>query len=178
MAKKREKTVLRTIRIPYEIDRIIQNDAKMKRVSINSLIFNLLTKYSEWDRYSERFGRVVLRPQTLKLIIDTLDEETIKDIGNEVGNKIPKEFLLFWFKEINLHSFLEYVSMLCRYAGFSHYELESSEREFTLTLIHDLGEKWSIFLKSVIEKGMISTLFISPKFHISDISVVAKFKSG
>ncbi len=73
-----------------------------------------------------------MRPQTLKLIIDALDEKKIEDMGNEVGNKIPKEFLLFWFKEINLHSFLEYISMLCRYAGFSHYELESSEREFTL----------------------------------------------
>lgn len=175
---KREKTILRTIRIPYDFDQILQKDAKMKRISINSLIFNLLSKYSEWDRYSERFGRVVLMPQTLKLIIDALDEKKIEEIGNEVGDKIPKEFILFWFKEINLHSFLEYVSMLCRYTGFSHYELESSERDFTLTLIHDLGEKWSIFLKSVIEKGMMSTLFISPKFHIRGISVVARFKSG
>ncbi len=173
---KRQKTVLRTIRIPYEIDQIIQKDAKAKRVSINSLIFNLLSKYVEWDRYSERFGRVTLRPQTLKLIIDALDKIKIKDIGSEIGNKIPKEFLLFWFKEINLYSFLEYLSLLCRYGGFAHYELESKEREFTITLIHDLGEKWSVFLQNIIEKGMRSTLSVQPKFHISDISVVVNFR--
>ncbi len=173
---KKEKTILRTIRIPYEIDQILQKDAKTKRVSINSLIYNLLLKYVEWDRYSERFGRVLLRPQTLKLIIDSLDVIEIKDIGNEIGKKIPKEFLLFWFKEVNLHSFLEYLSLLCRYGGFAHYELESKEREFTVTLIHDLGEKWSIFLKNIIEEGMISTLSIYPKIHVSEISVVASFQ--
>lgn len=117
---KKGKTVLRTIRIPYEIDQILQNDAKTKRVSINSLIHNLLLKYTEWDRYSERFGRVMLRPQTLQLIIDSVDDIEIKDIGSKIGKKIPKEFLLFWFKEINLNSFLEYLSLLCRYGGFAH----------------------------------------------------------
>jgi hypothetical protein len=173
---KKGKTVLRTIRIPYEIDKILQKGAKTKRVSINSLIYNLLLKYTEWDRYSERFGRVMLRPQTLQLIIDALGDEEIKDIGNRIGKKIPKEFLLFWFKEINLDSFLEYLSLLCRYGGFAHYEIESKEREFTVTLIHNLGEKWSQFLKNVIEQGMISTVSIYPKFQVSEISVVAYFK--
>ena len=173
---KKGKTILRTIRIPYEIDQILQKDAKTKRVSINSLIHNLLLKYAEWDRYSERFGRVMLRPQTLQLIIDSLEDIEIKDIGSKIGKKIPKEFLLFWFKEINLNSFLEYLSLLCRYGGFAHYEIESKEREFTITLIHDIGEKWSLFLEKVIEQGMISTLSIYPKIHISEISVVANFK--
>lgn len=176
MNKRKEKTILRTIRIPYEIDQILQNDAKTKRVSINSLISNLLSKYVELDRYSERFGRVMLRPQTLKLIINAIDEIKIGEIGSEIGNKIPKEFLLFWFKEVNLHSFLEYLSLLCRYGGFAHYEFEDKEREFTITLIHDLGEKWSIFLKNIIEKGIISTLSIQPKFHTSDLSIVVNFK--
>ena len=90
-----------------------------------SLISNLLSKYVEWDRYSERFGRVMLRPQTLKLIINAIDEIKIGEIGSEIGNKIPMEFLLFWFKEVNLNSFLEYLSLLCRYGGFAHYELEA-----------------------------------------------------
>jgi hypothetical protein len=173
---KKGKTVLRTIRIPHEIDQILQKDAKTKRVSINSLIHNLLLKYTEWDRYSERFGRVMLRPQTLQLIIDSIDDIEIKDIGSKIGKKIPKEFLLFWFKEINLNSFLEYLSLLCRYGGFAHFEIESKERECTVTLIHNLGEKWSLFLKNVIEQGMISTLSIYPKLQVSEISVVANFK--
>lgn len=118
----------------------------------------------------------MLRPRKLQLIIDSLDDEEIKNISSKIGKKIPKEFLLFWFKEINLNSFLEYLSLLCRYGGFAHYELESKEREFTITLIHSLGEKWLLFLKNVIEQRMISTLFICPKLQVSEISVVANFK--
>jgi hypothetical protein len=37
MNKIKARTILRTIRIPYKIDQILQNDANTKRVSINSL---------------------------------------------------------------------------------------------------------------------------------------------
>ena len=173
----REKTVLRTIRIPYEIDQLLQKDAKTKRVSVNSLIYNLLLKYVEWDRYSERFGRVLLRPQTLKLVIDLLDDSEIEKIGKDVGKKIPKEFLLFWFKEINLQSFLEYISLLCRYGGFAHHEIESNEGSFMITLVHDLGDRWSLFLKNIIEEGMITTLAIRPRISVSEMSVVVNFRA-
>lgn len=172
----REKTILRTIRIPHEMDQLLQKDAKTKRVSVNSLIYNLLLKYVEWDRYSERFGRVLLRPQTLKLVIDFLEDSEIERIGEDIGKKIPKEFLLFWFKEINTHSFLEYISLLCRYGGFAHHEIESNDRSFTITLVHDLGDKWSLFLKNIIEEGMITTLKIRPQIYVSEMSVVVKFR--
>ena len=122
--QKKGENYFENYRIPMKSNQILQNDAKTKRVSINSLISNLLSKYVEWDRYSERFGRVMLRPQTLKLIINAIDEIKIGESGSEIGNKIPMEFLLFWFKEVNLNSFLEYLSLLCRYGGFAHYELE------------------------------------------------------
>lgn len=172
----REKTILRTIRIPHEMDQLLQKDAKIKRVSVNSLIYNLLLKYVEWDRYSERFGRVLLRPQTLKLVIDLLEDSEIERIGKDIGKKIPKEFLLFWFKEINTHSFLEYISLLCRYGGFAHHEIESNDGSFTITLVHDLGDRWSLFLKNIIEEGMITTLKIRPQIYVSEMSVVIKFR--
>ncbi len=172
----REKTILRTIRIPHEMDQLLQKDAKTKRVSVNSLIYNLLLKYVEWDRYSERFGRVLLRPQTLKLVIDLLEDSEIERIGKDIGKKIPKEFLLFWFKEINTHSFLEYISLLCRYGGFAHHEIESNDGSFTITLVHDLGDRWSLFLKNIIEEGMITTLKIRPQIYVSEMSVVVKFR--
>lgn len=173
---KGEKTVLRTIRIPQKMDQLLQIDAKTKRVSINSLIYNLLLKYVEWDRYSERFGRVLLRPQTLKSFIDLSDNSEIEKIGKDIGKRIPKEFLLFWFKEINLESFLEYISLLCRYGGFAHHEIESEDGSFTITLIHDLGDKWSLFLKNMIEEGMITTLRLRPQIFVSEMSVVVKYR--
>jgi hypothetical protein len=43
-------------------------------------------------------------------------------------------------------------------------------------LIHDLGEKWSIFLKNWIEQGMKTTIGIEPIiFHAGKNTVVIRF---
>jgi hypothetical protein len=82
--KTRQKTTTRTIRLPSSIDSIIQKDAKEKRTTVNSLISATLTKYAEWDRFAESFGFICLPRNGFKLIIDSLDDETIKRIAEEI----------------------------------------------------------------------------------------------
>lgn len=47
------KSTPRTIRIPQKLDKLLERDAENKRGIINSLISSIITKYAEWDRYSE-----------------------------------------------------------------------------------------------------------------------------
>jgi hypothetical protein len=44
-----------------------------------------------------------------------------------------------------------------------------------MTLIHDLDEKWSLFLKNWIEQGMKTTVGIIPLFDVSKNSVIVRF---
>jgi hypothetical protein len=67
--------------------------------------------------------------------------------AREIGAKIPKEFLMFWFKRTDLESYLRYLELLCDYGGFARYELEVDSRSYVITLLHNMGEKWSLFLK-------------------------------
>ncbi|MFI5448158.1 MAG: hypothetical protein ACHQ03_00060 [Candidatus Bathyarchaeia archaeon] len=57
----RQKTILRTVRIRKELDELLQ-DAKAKRTSVNSLMGAIMTKYSEWDRFADKFGYVSRQP--------------------------------------------------------------------------------------------------------------------
>ena len=63
------KSTTRTIRIPQNLDKLIERDADNKRVSTNSLILSILTKYAEWDRYSELLQFVSIPPDGLKLLV-------------------------------------------------------------------------------------------------------------
>src|SRR5215831_8289612 len=87
----------------------------------------------------------------------------------------PKQFILFWFKKTNLQTYLEYMSLVCRYAEFAQYEVDTDGSNYTMTLIHELGEKWSLFLKNWIEQGMKNTIGIIPLFDVSKNSVIARF---
>jgi hypothetical protein len=178
---RKKRTLLKTIRITQELDDLLQKDAKVKRVSVNALISMIMTKYAEMDRYNEKFATITLKRESLKAMLDCMTGDEIRDIAQEMGSRIPKEFMLLWFKRVNLESYLEYLSLICRYNGFAEYEVEGANKpegkstEYSITMVHDMGEKWSTFLLEVIDTGMRNILGIRPSFDISKNSVVARF---
>jgi hypothetical protein len=183
-SKRKNRTLLKTIRITKELDDLLHKDAKDKRVSVNALISMVMTKYAEMDRYNEKFGTITLRRESLRTVLSYITEDEIKTIAQEMGARIPKEFMLLWFKKINLKAYLEYLSLICRYNGFAEYEvvLEDNEEDektgrYSITLVHDMGEKWSRFLVELIDSGMRNTLGLIPDFDTSKNSVIVTFNS-
>lgn len=174
MVRENKKTVLRTIRLTKELDELLQKDANSKRISPGALISTILTKYSQWDRYTEKFDMITFRQETLKAILEATDDEALVSKAREIGAKIPKEFLMFWFKKTDLESYLQYLELLCNYGGFARYECESDGHTYVITLLHNMGEKWSLFLKYVMEEGIMSTIGKLPRFEVNKGSLVIK----
>ena len=92
----------------------------------------------------------------------------------EIGARFPREFLLFWFKKTDLESYLRYLELLCNYGGFARYELESNGGLHVITLLHNMSEKWSLFLKYVMEEGILRMIGILPRFEVNKGSLVIK----
>jgi hypothetical protein len=103
MVKENKKTVLRTIRLSKELDELLQKHADSKRISVGALLFTILTRYSQWDRYTEKFDMITLRQETIKAILETTEDEALIRKAREIGAKVPKEFLMFWFKKQTLN---------------------------------------------------------------------------
>jgi hypothetical protein len=103
MVKENKKTVLRTIRLSKELDDLLQKDADSKRISVGTLLAIILTRYSQWDRYAEKFDMITLRQETIKAILETTEDEALIRKARELGAKVPKEFLMFWFKKQTLN---------------------------------------------------------------------------
>ena len=177
IGSKSKKTVLKTMRIPDYINGLLEKDADSKGVSVNALISMIMTKYAEWDRYIERFGGITIKPQAFKEILEVVDEDKLADIAKRSGSRFPKEFILFWFKREDLDTYLESLKLLCKYKGYARYEVESDGSEYTVVLIHDLGEKWSNFLRHVVGEGMKSITGIVPRFEVNQDSLVVRFRS-
>lgn len=175
MTYARKSTTIRTIRLTHDLDNLLQKDAKAKRMSVNSLLTAMITKYAEWDRHAEKFGFVSLTRDGLRLILEAADDEKLSQIGKDHGKTTNKEFLMFWFKRINMESFLEGTLLWCKYAGVAEYDLETDGRNYTVTFHHEIGEKWSNFLGHVISQGIESELGLNPKLDFSKNSIIIKF---
>jgi hypothetical protein len=123
---KKQKTTTRTLRVHGDLDNLLERDSKDKGVSTNSLINSILTKYAEWDRYTEKVGFISLPRDGFKLIINSVDEQEVKKLAEEVGSRQPQELLMFWFKKTTLNAFLEGLLLFCRYGGIAKYEIDTS----------------------------------------------------
>ena len=178
MTKENKKTALRTIRLSKGLDELLQKDANAKRISIGALISAILTKYSEWDRYMEKFDMITLRQETISAILEATEDEILIKKAREIGAKIPKEFLMFWFKRTDLDSYLQYLELLCNYGKFARYELEATANGYVITLLHNMGYKWSLFLQYVIEEGIKTTIGRLPRIEASKGSIVIRIEGS
>ena len=173
--QKARKTRLRTFRVEEELDSLLQKDAKSKGISVNSLLSVILTKYAEWDRYVERFSVITMKKESFKTMLSAIGDDKVTDISQELGDKVPSQFILFWFKKNTLENYLKYISLICKHGGFGQFEIEQEGREYTITLIHELGEKWSNFLANWMKAGMESAIGIVPRIDVMQNSVITKF---
>jgi hypothetical protein len=51
--QRKQKTMLRTIRLSRELDEFLQEDADLKRIGVGALLSAILTRYPQWDRMEE-----------------------------------------------------------------------------------------------------------------------------
>lgn len=170
----RKKTMLRSIRLTQDVDKLLEKDAKDRSISVNGLISAIMTKYVEWDRYSERFGYVSLTHESFRYILEATDEDKLISAAKEYGAKVPKEFMLFWFKKTGINSFLKGLSLRCKYAGIAQYELETQGRDYIVTIHHKFGEKWSSFFKTILEQEIKYAVGFPAKFDVTTSSIVIK----
>jgi hypothetical protein len=172
------KNALRSIRIKEDLDKLLQKDAEGKGISVNSLVSSILTRYSEWDRYAEKFGFVTITRDGFNTILKAADSEKLVSLGAELGSRNPKEMTQFWFKKLNLETFLAYLSAYCRYGKIAEYEVENSGRNYILTLHHHLGESYSTFLGHYMKQAVSDIVGAESELDIGKNSVVIKFTSN
>jgi hypothetical protein len=121
---------------------------------------------------------ITLRQEIIKAILEVIEDEALIRKACEIGAKIPKEFLMFWFKKTDLESYLQYLELLCNYGGFARYELEADGQAYVIPLLRNMGEKWSLFLKHVMEEGIMTTIGTLPRFEVNKGSLVIRIRAS
>jgi hypothetical protein len=131
-------------------------------------------KYAEWDRYAEKLDNISVSRDFFRSILGAVDESKLLELAQTQGLGAPKQAIPFWFKRLDVESFLAWISVYSKYGGFSGFDVESDGTNYTMAVRHGLGEVWSRFI-TVWLRGAMASIGVSPKVETTDTSVIIRF---
>jgi hypothetical protein len=174
LTDRKTQTVLRNVRIPKELNALLQRDANAENRTVSALVVSILTKYAEWDRFTRKFGFVTIPRHNYERMIAALDEQSYLTATEEAPSTFL-EMVRFWHKRVDADTVCAFCERLSKYVGTTQCELEADNGNYSITLQHDLGSKYSNHLKRVYEAGIRTALGIEPKIEVTNNSVFIKF---
>lgn len=174
LADRKTQTVLRNVRIPKELNALLQRDANAENRTVSALVVSILTKYAEWDRFTRKFGFVTIPRNNYERMIEAMDEQTYLAATEEAPSTFL-EMVRFWHKRIDAETVCAFCERLSKYVGTTQCEVERIGGNYSITLQHGLGSKYSNHLKRVYEAGIRTALGTEPKIEVTNNSVFIKF---
>ncbi len=168
------KTVAKSFRINEKALEALQEEAKRQNVSVNTLVNQLLLDYAEFGRFVQRMNALRLSRQTFAEILKATSDDGMIRAGEVAGKSAPSALITSKDGELTVGTVLEYISNLSAYANLFEYGEKTEAGHTTITLVHELGPKWSLFIAHYLVEAF-RVAGIQPKFSTSDRAVTFKF---
>jgi hypothetical protein len=165
-----------TFRITKKYEDYLRKKAEQERVSINIIANRIFGEYIEWQQFVEKFGTIALSREAFFTLINVIDEQKISEVGAKIGQKMPKEFILFKWKEITYKNIVEFIKMFSDHCLNGDYDYTTTtDNKTVISIKHSMGIKGSIFLKSYFLSLIMETLQKQPNVEITDNSIILRF---
>jgi len=72
-----------------------------------------------------------------------------------------------------LHKFL---FNTCEYGKIGEVEIKNEGRDYTISIYHEYGKKWSTYLEHYIDKAMRTCLKVIPKFETTENTITYRYQ--
>ncbi len=166
-----EKTVTRSFRINESAFLALEEEAKKRNISLNTLVNQLFLSYANFDRYFQRFGMIKMSKFQFRKILKALPDNEIVELAREVAQNSSRMIILARYGTLSLTTILDYLNTLADYAYFvERSEVLSPGERRVITLMHSYGEKGSIFVNAYV-KILFELINMEPKLSSTENSV-------
>lgn len=168
--KPRPRTVPKSFRVDESASIAVEEEAASQNVSSNTLVNQILKQFSEFDRFARRINTVKLSSSVFRDLLSEVDSEKVIEIAKSAGSSIPQAFATTKSGKVDVESLVDHIRCLAAYAHLYEFSETIDAHDRLLTLVHDFGLNWSIFLVHYV-KAMFEQIGLSPKVDMSDRSV-------
>ncbi len=147
---KKEKTRSITYRLPERIVEELETEAMQKNISQNVLVKQILEKFIQWDRFSDKIGMIPVPKSILEALGVDMEGKDIDEIINVI-KPIIKDNVMFIKGDYDLKRCIETLEDYMRASGMkSDHRIEGELHHFIIQ--HELGMKWSIFTEQLLKE--------------------------
>ena len=175
--QKKEPTRSITYRLPEKLVNELETEASQKSISQNVLVKQILEKYIQWDRFSNKIGMIPVPKGILESLGGELDGKDIDEIITLMFPMI-KDTVLFIKGGYDLKRCVETLEDYMRASGMnSDHRVEGDMHIFLIQ--HDLGLKWSVFTEQLLTQVFRSFLPDKElKFQTTDNTIILSVSLG
>lgn len=163
------KTVAKSFRINQEALEALREEARKQTISLNTLVNQLLVSYSEFGRYMKQMHSLTLTRQTFSEMLSAIPEDKLTEFARNAGKSVPEAVIESKHGKMTLNGLIEFIHYLSAYANLFEYNEKDENGHWTITLTHELGPKWSLFIANYMEQAMASA-GVKAKCTVSDRS--------
>jgi hypothetical protein len=167
---KASKTVPKSFRIDESALRAVEAEAASLNVSPNTLVNQILKQFSEFDRFARKINTVKISSAPFRGLLSAADVSQLIEVAKSAGSSIPQAFVTAKYGKVDVEALIGHVRSLATYAQLFEFSETLDSHNHIVTLIHDFGLNWSIFLVHYIT-AMLAQVGLKPKLEMSDRSV-------
>ena len=162
-----KKTVAKSFRINEDALEELHEEARSQAISLNTLVNQLLINYAGFGRYMRRMQAKMLSQQTLGDLVDQLSEESITKAGQNAGKNAPEALMTVIYGKITVGNVIEFIHHLSSYGNWFEYTEKREGERWTITLMHGMGRKWSLFIANYICEAFAAA-GCQAKYNVAD----------
>ena len=139
-----------TYRLPVKLVEELETEAMQKEISQNVMVKQILEKYIQWDRFSNKMGMIPVPKGILTSLGISLESEDVNMIV-DVLKPIIKDNVMFMKGKYDLKRCIETLEDYMRASGMkSDHRVEGSLHHFIIQ--HDLGLNWSLLAEQLLKE--------------------------
>ena len=125
-----KKFVHSSIRIEEQVLKSLQREAQRRGVSFNSLVNKTLKNYVTSEMYFEQLGFILVSKDFLRKTFCRLNENDIEEFGRELGLSVAREYMSYFFPQVNNTTLVEFLDIwFRRFQFYQHRVREESAQE-------------------------------------------------
>ena len=165
--RRKDKLIHSTFRINQFVIKSLEEEANKRRVSLGSLVNSILENYVSSEMYFEQLGFLLVSKDFLRKTFNAIpsnnEQNTIDEFAKELGNTVAKEYVSYFFPEVNSRTLVEFLDIWFRRFQCCQHRVTKSSSDIDdittatakelhhITVNHDINMNFSIALKAMIE---------------------------
>jgi hypothetical protein len=149
-----------SFRVDQEILEQLRKLSVERKISLNSLVSQILDHYTKLGVYDRTFGFFSINEDVLRLLLAKQGNEEIDKMLSVAGAKIHKQILMYLYGKINKETIIDYLDIFGnRFQTFRHF---MDGPKHTLTMYHGINRQFSLLYydvtKSILGLSKIESL--------------------